>query len=113
MEVAENILQANKELDLICAMNDNMALGTAQAVENAGRRNEIKISGYNGNVEALEAIVAGKIDATVDKQPSNVGKTLIEVIAVKIMEGKKSEIEPIMRITPVLIDINSVNDFLK
>lgn len=113
MEVAENILQANKELDLICAMNDNMALGAAQAVKNAGRKNEIKISGYNGNKEALEAIVAGVIDATVNKQPSNVGKVLIDDVVVKLMQGKKEEIEPIIRITPVIITKENVNDFLK
>jgi len=113
MEVTEAILEANKELDLICAFNDNMALGAAEAVKNAGRRNEIKISGYNGNVEALEAIIAGDIDATVDKQPANVGKTLIDVIAVKLMEGKKGEIEPIIRINPVLITAENVQDFIK
>jgi ribose transport system substrate-binding protein len=113
MQVAEDILQANEELDLICAFNDNMALGSAQAVENAGRKNEIKISGYNGNVEALEAIVAGKIDATVDKQPRNVGQKLIDEIAVKLMEGKKDEVEQIIKIIPVLITADNVNDFLK
>jgi len=113
MEVAENILQANKELDLICAMNDNMALGSAQAVENAGRRKQIKIIGYNGNVEALKAIAAGKMDATVNKQPSNVGKTLIEGIAVKLMKGEKKEIKPITRITPVIITGENVKSFLK
>lgn len=113
MEVTENILQANKDLNLICAMNDNMALGAAQAVENTGRRSKIKISGYNGNVEALKAIVAGKMDATVNKQPSNVGKTLIEAIAVKLMKGEKKDIKPIMRITPVLISAENVKEFLK
>ena len=113
MEVAENILQANKELDLICAMNDNMALGASQAVENGGRRKQIKIIGYNGNVEALKAIAAGKMDATVNKQPSNVGKTLIEGIAVKLMKGEKKEIKPITRITPVIITAENVNNFLK
>jgi ribose transport system substrate-binding protein len=113
MEVAENILQANKELDLICAMNDNMALGASQAVENGGRRKQIKIIGYNGNVEALKAIAAGKMDATVNKQPSNVGKTLIEGIAVKLMKGEKKEIKPITRITPVIITAENVKNFLK
>jgi len=113
MEVTENILQANKELDLICAMNDNMALGAAQAVKNAGRKNEIKISGVNGNKEALEAIVAGDIDATVNKQPGNVGKALIDDVVVKLMQGKKEEIELITRITPVIITKENINDFLK
>ncbi len=113
LEVTENILQANRDLDLICAMNDNMALGAAQAVQNANRRGEIKISGYNGNVEALEAIVAGRIDATVDKQPRNVGKVLIDEVAFKIMEGRKGEIQPIIRITPAIITAENVGEFLK
>jgi ribose transport system substrate-binding protein len=113
LEVTENILQANKQLDVICAMNDNMALGAAQGVENAGRKKQIKISGYNGNEEALKAIAAGKMDATVNKQPSNVGRTLIEAIAMKIMKGEKKDIKPVMRITPVIITAQNVNEFLK
>lgn len=113
MEVTETILVAHKELDLICAMNDFMGLGAAKAVENVGRRNEIKISGYNGTVEALKAIVAGKIDMSVDKQPTNVGKTLIDMVAAKLMEGKKGEIEIEIRITPVAVTAENVEDFLK
>lgn len=113
MEVTETILEANKELDLICAFNDFMAMGAAQAVENAGRRDEIKISGYNGTVEAIEAILDGKIDMTVSKEPIEVGKTLIDVVAAKLMEGKKDEIDLEIRISPTAITIENAEDFLK
>jgi ribose transport system substrate-binding protein len=111
--VAEDILQANPTLDLIAGFNDNMALGAAQAVASSGRRGSIKISGYNGNKEALEAIQSGKMDATVDKQPASVGKTLIDGVAAKIMQGKTSEIPAIIGITPVIITSETVGSYLK
>ncbi len=111
--VAENILQANPDLELIAGFNDNMALGAAQAVANANKRAAIKICGYNGNKEALEAIKSGKIDATVDKQPAMVGKALIDGVAAKIMQGKAGEIPAIIAITPVIITSGNIGDYLK
>lgn len=113
MEVMENILQANKDIDLVFGMNDNMALGALQAIENAGLLGKIKVIGYNAQQDALEAISEGRLDASVAKQPGNIGRMIIEDIVVKIIEGKRNEIKPVIYVSPALVTKENLRDYLK
>lgn len=63
-----NWLKKYNDIKAIIAASDQMALGAASAVEESGRRN-ILISGIDANPDALEAIKAGRIYATIDQQP--------------------------------------------
>jgi erythritol transport system substrate-binding protein len=60
----ETILQAHSDLNGIIAGNDTMALGALAAVKNA-RIDTIKIVGFDGSPDALAAIRAGTLDATI------------------------------------------------
>ena len=60
----ETILQAHGDLNGIIAGNDTMALGALAAVKNA-RITTIKIVGFDGGPDALAAVRAGTLDATV------------------------------------------------
>lgn len=55
-------LQANKQLDGVFAVNDNMAEGAAQAAEAAGR--QVKVWGFNGQTSTLVQIEQGKVAGT-------------------------------------------------
>ncbi|MFZ1939207.1 MAG: D-ribose ABC transporter substrate-binding protein [Terracidiphilus sp.] len=59
----ETILEAHGEIAGIIAGNDTMALGAAAAVKSAGL-NKIRIVGFDGSPDAVEAIRAGQIQAT-------------------------------------------------
>jgi erythritol transport system substrate-binding protein len=59
----ETILQAHGEIAGIIAGNDTMALGAAAAVKSAGLTN-IRIVGFDGSPDAIDAIRAGTIQAT-------------------------------------------------
>lgn len=52
------------EIDAIYAHADEMAFGAIQALEEAGRTDEITIVGINGANLAIDAVAAGKMDAT-------------------------------------------------
>jgi ribose transport system substrate-binding protein len=112
MSTAENILQANKDLDLIWGLNDNMALGALQAVEAAKLSDKIKVVGYNADKEAKEAVKAGRLNATVAQQPAKIAQTIVEDIAPKLMAGKRSEIQPVIYIPTVLVTKENVDSFL-
>lgn len=53
------------EVDAVVAHDDEMALGALQAIEEAGRSDEILVVGIDGTQEALERIKAGEMAATV------------------------------------------------
>lgn len=60
----ETILQAHPDIAGIIAGNDTMALGAAAAVKEVGRRT-IRITGFDGSPDAIEAICRGELEATV------------------------------------------------
>jgi erythritol transport system substrate-binding protein len=59
----ETILQSNGNIAGIISGNDTMALGAAAAIKSAGLGN-IRIVGFDGSPDAIEAIRAGEIQAT-------------------------------------------------
>jgi len=59
----ETILQAHGEIVGIIAGNDTMALGAAAAVKSAGLT-KIRIVGFDGSPDAVDAIRRGEIQAT-------------------------------------------------
>jgi ABC-type sugar transport system substrate-binding protein len=97
MTTMENMLQANPDIDLVWGVNDGMALGASKAIKDAGASDRIKILGYNGDKEAVEAVAAGSLYSTILQQPAEIGRMVI-TIAEKIRTGKKNEIEPIITI---------------
>jgi len=59
IQVMTNILQANPNIDLVYAENDEMALGALQAIRDAGREDEIVIISMDGQQDAVEEILTG------------------------------------------------------
>jgi ABC-type sugar transport system substrate-binding protein len=78
---AERILRAHPRLAGFFAASDNMALGIADAVDAAGRAGKVRIVGLDGIAEALDAVRAGAIDATVSQYPYVMGQMAVEACA--------------------------------
>ncbi|WP_108249270.1 D-ribose ABC transporter substrate-binding protein [Planctomonas deserti] len=60
----ETLLQRDSNIQGIIAGNDTMAMGAVAAVEAAGLLDKVKIAGFDGSPDAVEAIKAGKLVAT-------------------------------------------------
>jgi ABC-type sugar transport system substrate-binding protein len=78
---AERILRAHPRISGFFAASDNMALGIADAVRAAGRSGEVRIIGLDGIAEALDAVRAGSISATVSQYPYVMGRMAVEACA--------------------------------
>jgi ribose transport system substrate-binding protein len=61
--VMETILQAQQQIDAVYTHDDDMAEGVVQAIRNAGRENEMILTGAGGSKNAMEAIKQGGIYA--------------------------------------------------
>lgn len=70
-QVAETLLQANPSATAFYAHNDEMAIGAIAAIEAAGKAagRDIVIVSVDGSRDALQAIIAGKLGATVECNP--------------------------------------------
>lgn len=78
LTAAENLMRSNPDLTGFFAANDEMALGIAQAVRNAGKRGEISIIGVDGIEDALAAVEDGSMSATVSQYPYTIGQLGVE-----------------------------------
>lgn len=90
-EVMEAILKnpAWKDVNVVFAHNDDMALGAIQAIEDAGKKPgvDIIIVSIDGVKAALEAIKAGKLNCSVECNPL-IGADLFDA-AKKVLAGEK------------------------
>jgi ABC-type sugar transport system substrate-binding protein len=78
---AERILRTYPRLSGFFAASDNMALGIADAVGAAGKTGKVRIIGLDGIAEAVDAVRAGSISATVSQYPYVMGQMAIEACA--------------------------------
>jgi ribose transport system substrate-binding protein len=88
LTVMENLLQANPDIKAVFAHNDEMALGAIEAISSSGK--EVMVIGFDGNDDALNAIKAGDMEATVAQQPELIGKLAVDA-ARDVLQGKKVE----------------------
>jgi ribose transport system substrate-binding protein len=88
LSVMEDILQANSEIDAVYAANDEMVMGALSAIEAAGRLDEMVVIGTDAIDPALEAIRAGKLEATIAEPPFFLGRDAIHT-AIKILNGEE------------------------
>jgi ribose transport system substrate-binding protein len=70
-QVAETLLQAHPDATAIYAHNDEMAMGAIAAIEAAGKvpGKDIVLVSIDGTRDALQAIIDGKLGATVECNP--------------------------------------------
>jgi erythritol transport system substrate-binding protein len=64
-EKMEIMLSAHPNLQGVVAGNDEMALGAVQALKDAGKLAQVKVLGFDGNQDAVNAVKAGEMVATV------------------------------------------------
>ncbi len=87
LNVVQNLLQAHPEVNAVLCCNDEMALGTAEAIDAAGLTGTIMVSGQDANDDAVAALKEGKITVTSFGNPYMQGYTAVQA-AVDILEGK-------------------------
>lgn len=88
MSVMENMLQANGKIAAVFAANDEMALGAVEASSGAGKK--VMVVGFDATDDAVEAIKAGRMAATIAQQPALIGETAVRT-AMDIANGKVVE----------------------
>jgi galactofuranose transport system substrate-binding protein len=73
-------LKSHKDIDVLYAHNDDMALGAIQAIEEAGKQpgKDIKVISVDGIKDAFVAMTEGKINVVVECNPL-LGDQLMEL----------------------------------
>lgn len=61
----QSMLQSNPNIDGVISGNDEMALGAIAALKEAGKLSSVKVGGFDGSPDAIEAIKKGDLEYTV------------------------------------------------
>ncbi len=102
-------LQANKQLDGVFAVNDNMAEGAAIAAEAAGRLKDVKIWGFNGQLSTLLQIEQGKVAGTAYTNAYEQGATAARMALDVLRSGTKTFAKTqVITVPPFMATIENV-----
>jgi len=110
LALAENWLTSFQDLDAIICQNDDMALGVLEAVEAAGRKDQIIVVGIDAITDALTAVKAGRLDATVFQDAAGQGAGSVDAALKAAREGVLKM--PDVMIPFVLVTQENVDDFM-
>jgi ABC-type sugar transport system substrate-binding protein len=106
LTAATDLIAANPDLRGIFAANDDMGLGAARAVANAGKTGQISVISVDGNQDALDAVKAGELTATVAQYPYAIGQMGVQACEAA-MAGRElpAQVEaPVALVTADVVD---------
>lgn len=78
LTAASDILRARPNLKAFFVANDDMGLGVSRAIADAGKQGQVKVVSVDGIQDALKAVQAGTLSATVSQYPYTIGAMGIE-----------------------------------
>jgi diguanylate cyclase (GGDEF)-like protein len=104
---SELIRRYGRDVDAIVALNDEMALGATEAVAQAGKLGEIFVVGLDGTEDALASIREGRLTATLNTNPREMGRILVRSVLrglIKHEARRRAIYSPIN-----IVDLGNVN----
>ena len=109
--ITENWIQSGtlKEGMVVCANNDEMALGAINALKAAKLLDKVFVGGVDATSEALAAMQAGDLEVTVFQDAKGQGKGGVDA-AVDLINGKT--VPAFVDIPYVLVTPANIQDFL-
>jgi ABC-type sugar transport system substrate-binding protein len=111
MTLTENWLtRFNGEIDAVICQNDDMALGALEAVEAKSLKDKIIVVGVDAIADALIAVKAGRLDATVFQDAAGQGRGGIDAALQLLKTGQKKIADVMIPFKAVTKD--NVNQFM-
>jgi len=112
MTLTENWLtRFNNNIDAVVCQNDDMALGALEAVEAKGLKDKIIIIGVDAIKDALAAVKAGRLDATVFQDAAGQGRGALDA-ALQLLKTKQTKMPDVM-IPFKAVTKDNVDQFMK
>lgn len=90
LTVMENILTAHPDIKAVFATNDQMALGAVEAIMTRAPNAGIVVVGFDATAEAVQAILEGRMSASVAQRPFEMGRRGVEA-ALALIDGRTVE----------------------
>lgn len=80
MDTVATWIQQYPDLKAVYCCNDGMAMGAMQAIINANKVGDILLCGTDGDADAIDAVAAGNMTATVAQDSATVGVDSLKIL---------------------------------
>jgi ribose transport system substrate-binding protein len=90
LAAAENLMTGNPDLTAIYATGEPALLGAVAAVESQGRKDKVKIVGWDLTAQAIKGIDQGFVVGVVQQDPAGMGAAAVNAL-VKLAKGESVE----------------------
>jgi ribose transport system substrate-binding protein len=90
LAAAENLMTGNPDLNAIYATGEPALLGAIAAVESQGRKDKVKIVGWDLTAQAIKGIDEGFVVGVVQQDPAGMGAAAVDAL-VKVNKGETVE----------------------
>jgi inositol transport system substrate-binding protein len=111
LEIMENWIQSGDQIDVVCANNDEMALGAIEALRNANLLDKVLVGGVDATADALAAMEAGDLEVTVFQDAKGQGGGGVDA-AVKLANGETVEtVDGVVDVPYVLVTPANMADY--
>lgn len=107
MTVTQNWLVAYPNLKVILAANDDMGMGAVEAIEMAGKEDQVKVFAIDGTEGGLQAVSEGRLGATVKQDEKGYAVEAIKIVDA-LLSGNDAES---LNIDSTLVTKDNVADF--
>jgi len=107
--ITENWIQSGREFTVVCANNDEMALGAINALKEANLLESVFVGGVDATSEALAAMQAGELEVTVFQDAQGQGAGGVDA-ALNLIQGKS--VPAYVDIPYQLVTPANIQDFL-
>jgi inositol transport system substrate-binding protein len=110
-KLMENWIQSGTKFDVVCANNDEMALGAILALKAAGKKlgaGGVLVGGVDATADALASLKAGELATTVFQDASGQGAGGVKA-AISLINGEK--VDDYVDVPYQLVTLDNIADF--
>ncbi len=108
LSASENLMTANPSMNAIYATGEPALIGAVSAVDTAGKKDQVKVFGWDLTAQAVKGIDEGWVAAVVQQDPYTEGKTAIESLATLKKGGK---VEPVIHVPVTIVTKANVDKY--
>ena len=97
------LLQEHPEINVLLAFNEPTSVGAAEAVQQLGMSDAVFLVGFDSNVDTVDDLQTGEVDALVVQNPYAMGYLGVES-AYKLLTGRARELQSIVDTSTRIVD---------
>lgn len=108
LTASENLMTANPAMNAIYATGEPALIGAVSAVDTAGKKDKVKVFGWDLTAQAVKGIDEGWVAAVVQQDPYTEGKIAVESLATLKKGGK---VDPVIHVPVTIVTKGNVDKY--